>query len=227
MKSLNSAATARILLFGLMIFMTSCSKETTIGNGTGLGTNKNTDQTYNEIMSLPKDSLNAGEISSLLFTREEEKLARDVYVFLFNKWQIQIFQNISESEQNHMNAILILLNKYQLNDPASGNPSGVFLDQRLKTLYDQLTTEGSISLLHALKVGALIEDLDIYDIQTAGNHVDNQDIKFVYDNLSKGSRNHLRSFYSNILSNNGTYSPIYISRELFEQIVSSPKEQGY
>lgn len=227
MKSLNSAATARIVIFGLMTLMTSCSKETPMGNGTGLGTNKNTDQSYNEIMSLPKDSLNAVELSSLLFTREEEKLARDVYVFLYNKWQIQIFQNISESEQNHMNAVLTLLNKYELNDPASGNPSGVFFDQRLKTLYDQLTTEGSISLLHALKAGALIEDLDIYDIASAGSGIDNEDIKFVYANLTKGSRNHLRSFYSNIIANNGNYTPTYISKELFEQIISTPKEQGY
>ena len=45
-----------------------------------------------------------------------------------------------------------------------------------------------------LLVGALIEEVDINDIQKElDEHVDNQDIVFVYDNLINGSYNHLRA----------------------------------
>ena len=57
------------------------------------------------------------EKSDLLFLREEEKLAKDVYTYSFNKYGQNIFANISSSEQSHMNSVLTLLKKYNLSDP--------------------------------------------------------------------------------------------------------------
>ena len=37
--------------------------------------------------------------------REEEKVARDVYLSLNDTWNLRIFKNITSSEQTHMNAI--------------------------------------------------------------------------------------------------------------------------
>lgn len=51
--------------------------------------------------------LTQAEIDDLKFLREEEKLARDVYLFSFNKYQVSIFDNISQSEQKHMNSVLM------------------------------------------------------------------------------------------------------------------------
>ncbi len=62
--------------------------------------------------------LTAAEEEGLLFMREEEKLARDVYLVLFDKWGLRVFENIAESEQRHMDAVLYLLGKYGLDDPA-------------------------------------------------------------------------------------------------------------
>ena len=56
----------------------------------------------------------------MLFMREEEKLARDVYLTLYDAWRLAPFANISVSEQKHMNAMLLLLRKYGLPDPAAG-----------------------------------------------------------------------------------------------------------
>jgi hypothetical protein len=75
-------------------------------------------------------------------------------------------------------------------------------------------------------VGATIEDLDIHDLNNWALEIDNQDISFVYDNLNKGSRNHLRSFYSQIISSGGTYSAQFISQTDFDLIVNSPAETG-
>lgn len=171
--------------------------------------------------------LSAVEKSSLLFMREEEKVARDVYDALYDKWQVASFANISDSEQQHMDAVLGLINKYNLTDPVGANGPGVFTNARLQELYDELVGLGSLSVMEALKVGATIEDLDIYDLADALTQVDNADIRLVFSNLSKGSRNHLRSFYSSILLLGGNYTPQYITQDEFDSIVNSAIEKGW
>lgn len=178
------------------------------------------------INQLPLEPLSEMEKSSLIFMREEEKLARDVYLYLYNQWNLAVFNNIASSEQSHTDAVLALLNKYSIDDPVSTDEIGVFANEDLQTLYNQLITQGSGSLLDSLIVGATIEDLDIYDLNTASEQLDNQDILMIYVNLTKGSRNHMRSFYNQILMQNGTYEPQYISEAEFEAIINSAMERG-
>ena len=179
-----------------------------------------------QINAFPKEHLTAEEISSLKWMREEEKLAHDVYITLFNKWDVNIFTNIANSEQTHTNAVLTLLNKYQLTDPVGNNAVGVFSDTTLQNLYKQLVAQGGTSLSDGYKVGATIEDLDIFDLNNWIAKVDNQDIQFVYQNLTKGSRNHMRSFYSQIISAGGSYKAQFISQSELDSIINSPKETG-
>jgi hypothetical protein len=76
-------------------------------------------------------SLDPYEIESLLYVREEEKLARDTYLTLYEVWGMEIFQTIADSEQSHMDAIKVLLDKYNLEDPALPE-IGVFQDDFLQ-----------------------------------------------------------------------------------------------
>ena len=179
-----------------------------------------------QITSFPKENLNPFEIASLTSMREEDKLAYDVYLSLYNKWGVKIFTNISTSEQVHTQAVLTLLNKYELADPAEAKPIGVFKDSTLQNLYFQLISQGNISELEAFKVGATIEDLDIFDLKNWRANMDNQDIIYVYDNLSKGSRNHMRSFYSQLINSGTIYNAQYISQSELDSIINSPKEDG-
>jgi hypothetical protein len=179
-----------------------------------------------QIDKLPKESLSSVELASLSFMREEEKMARDVYSTLYGQWGASIFQNIAKSEQSHMDAILLLLKKYNIQDSVSVNGVGIFNDATIRQLYVDLVSKGSSSKLSAYIVGVTIEDLDLFDLQKAVLKVDNQDIKLVYDLLAKGSRNHLRSFYKNVLNAGGAYTPQYITQPEFEAIVNSPMESG-
>lgn len=179
-----------------------------------------------QIASLPKEAINIEERNGLVLMREEEKMAHDVYSFLYDKWNIMIFNNIASSEQTHTDAVLKLLVKYDIDDPTSGKNIGVFNDTSLQRMYNQLLINGNYSLLSALTVGATIEDLDIYDLEKLILKADNQDIAFVYNNLLKASRNHMRAFYSQIVNNGGTYRAKYISQQQLEDIVNSPKEVG-
>ena len=53
--------------------------------------------------------LNENDINILKHMREEEKLARDVYKHFYLKYELPIFDNISNAEQRHMDCILKIL----------------------------------------------------------------------------------------------------------------------
>jgi len=179
-----------------------------------------------EVDSMPAQSVSVEERAGLTFMREEEKLARDVYLTLHDAWGLNIFSNISQSEQTHTEAVRTLLVKYQIPDPVTDDSIGVFTNKDLAVLYTTLVSEGRKSPVDALRVGALIEDLDIRDLQSYITQTDNDDIRLVYENLMRGSRNHLRSYVSQIESRGATYEPQYITAEAFGAIISSPRETG-
>lgn len=158
---------------------------------------------------------------AILFMREEEKLARDVYLYLYDIYPLRPFANISKSEQVHMDAILYLINLYGLEDPVKDNPEGKFKNEELQTMYNDLIKRGSESKTEALKVGALIEEIDIIDLEESlQNTGQNEDIMRVYTNLCNASKNHLRAFVR-VLSLNGiNYEPVKLDNETFRSIIN-------
>lgn len=173
------------------------------------------------------ETLSVTEKESLLFMREEEKLAHDVYAQLDLRWgsSIRSFGNIANSESTHTEAVRQLLVRYSLADPTPA-AAGQFQNPVLQGLYTQLTTAGALSLGDALKVGAAIEEIDMVDINKAMLSIDNQDIALVYQNLLKGSRNHLRSFVGNLANLGITYVPQYMPVADYQLIITTPMERG-
>ena len=173
-----------------------------------------------DISSLPFEELSQDEINGLMFMREEEKLARDTYIQLYDLFSLQNFNNISKSEQVHMDAILYLLEKYNLEDPVDGNDIGIFHNEYLQQLYNDLLEMGQADRIAALKVGALIEETDILDIQKELDHVvDNQDVQFVYENLIRGSKYHLNSFVGVLRFYGVNYEPVLLDEDTYLEIV--------
>lgn len=179
------------------------------------------------IVQVTTGELSEAEIEDMLFMREEEKLARDVYLTLYDQWGLPLFQNIAGSEQAHTDAIKALLAQYGVDDPVGENEVGVFTNADLQALYDQLIADGSQSLSDALRVGVAIEEIDILDLLEALTHTDNADIIRVYENLLSGSENHLRAFVSTLERQTGEiYDSQYLSQEAFEAIISSSSANG-
>ncbi|MBW1781627.1 MAG: DUF2202 domain-containing protein [Deltaproteobacteria bacterium] len=178
------------------------------------------------IAGLPYEDLSDAEIVGLEQMREEEKLARDVYHTLYEKWGLRIFYNIALSEQQHMTAVKLLLDKYGLPDPITDSTVGVFTSEEMDALYTSLVAKGNASLVDALYVGAAIEDLDLFDLYEFLTETDNADIRTVYQNLAKGSRNHLRAFVYQLSINGATYSAQYLTQEQVDNILSSEMERG-
>jgi hypothetical protein len=184
------------------------------------------------------------ESTHLAFMREEEKLAHDVYVTLGERYsEANVFALINESEQTHTDAVKDLLDKYNLSDPSTDSTIGVFTGAEwgwyFTEKYSSLTASGEDSLLSALYVGALIEELDMHDIlfcpevivetradvedqyQCGDVYTDEKAIHKVYQNLLNGSALHLKAFVSSIekFIGEGNYEAQYLSQEEVDNIL--------
>lgn len=222
-----------MVLTGVLVASSSCNKDDNDqvpqffqvdSNGYS---NMNRTQLQQYLNTLPLQNLSATEEASLLFMREEEKLAHDVYTQLNNKYSLQVFANIADSEQTHTEAVLLLIDRYTLTDPALNKGIGEFTNTDLQTLYNTLLARGLQSEIEALKVGALVEEVDIADLKVQlAEKVDNQDITIVFENLMKGSRNHLRAFVKNLSMRGVTYVPEVLSLTEYNEIIRSNMEMG-
>lgn len=172
--------------------------------------------------------LSTEEIAGILFMREEEKLARDVYLTFAELYPTySIFSNIASSEQQHMDSIKRLINRYDLVDPVGDNAIGEFTDDSLQQLCDTLVSQGSQSIIDALQVGAAIEEIDILDIKEYLAISDEWMIERIYNNLQDGSENHLRAFVKEFSMQGVTYHPMYLDEETFNDIINADSDSGH
>ena len=213
------------------------------GSGNGTGTGRGNGQGRNSAGNLYRENfveelasvwnielgsgtLTTAEKDGLLLMVEEEKLARDVYIALYNEWNIPIFNNIAESEQQHMDSVQLLLDAYGIAAPEETGSAGVFANSELQKYYDELTEQGSESVEDALIVGATIEDLDIADLQKLVDASENEEVKILYQNLMKGSRNHMRSFTAQLERYNTSYEPVFIDEAYYAKIMKYNREMA-
>jgi hypothetical protein len=209
MKNLKFKSIAVLMfVFGMLLF-TSCNNDDEV-----------TSNVYDDgYKSVTMDSVEGYCYTSLLYMREEEKLAHDVYVYLYDLWNVPIFNNISKAETVHTNAVKGLLSYYDIEDPALPG-EGEFSNPELQDLYNTLIETGSGSLVDALTVGATIEEVDIIDLDNAMDSCDVDTIDVVYNRLRTGSTHHLKAFVA-WLSNQGVdYQPQYLSQEEFDEIIN-------
>lgn len=224
-KIMKMRKTVKAISFLVMVLLITFSM------GSHVFAQKNDDNFVSSIDTVISDMetglLSSEEIEGLLLMREEEKLARDVYTALYEKWNLKTFESIGQgSETTHMDAMKNLLDRYGLEDPVGDDIPGVFQNEELQKAYDELIEKGSKSIQDAILVGAYIEDLDIYDLKRLIEETDNDDIKIVYQNLLKGSRNHLRAFDRQLQRYNITYEAQFITQDEYNRIATSRQESG-
>jgi hypothetical protein len=230
MKAIVKLVTA--MFVAPLLLSTACSKDDSVNNsGYAQVLEVNSEGTSTLISQhmllafTETPELTESELTTLLKMKEEEQLARDVYSELYQKWNNVVFSRISNAENNHHNAIIRLLQYYNSSDTLAGNP-GTFENVEVQALYSTLVAQGSQSAEEALKTGALIEEMDLKDLGEALAATSNANITMVFENLERGSRNHLRAFNKQLTNLGLVYSPIYISQSDFDIIINSPMEKG-
>jgi hypothetical protein len=218
---------ALILTLIIAIFLAGCTSvpEPAGPDISGYLTPIDSESLAQELGSAPAGILTPAEEQDILFMQEEEKLARDVYAALYEKWQIAAFDNIGGAEQTHLDSMTVLVDRYQLESRIS-DERGVFSNETLQFLYNDLIERGLVSTEEALRAGALIEEVDLADLQVAMTRTDRQDILLVYGNLAKGSRNHLRAFVQVMGQQGISYTPQVLPLEEYQAIVTTPVERG-
>ncbi len=165
-------------------------------------------------------TLTEAEVASLMEMREEEKLAREVYLAMNAKYNYRTFANIAKSENAHTSAVLYLIKGFGLTDP-SPVAATEFANPLFTDLYAQLTAKGSVSLVEALKVGAFIEEYDIADLQHHLAETENATVAKVYGNLLKGSKFHLKAFTNALKTQGATYTPTVLTVEEYNLILGN------
>ncbi|MDA3886197.1 MAG: DUF2202 domain-containing protein [Candidatus Delongbacteria bacterium] len=167
--------------------------------------------------------ISANDQQALIYMREEEKLARDVYIVLGDKWGLRIFQNIAKSEQIHTDMVKNLILGYGIADPVVNDSIGKFTDDKLQKLFSELVEKGSKSKVDALLTGAKIEDLDIYDLNEYLLKVKDAKIKDVFKKLRLGSENHMRAFSNWLRKEDTKYEVEFISNKEYKDILEAKK----
>jgi hypothetical protein len=189
-------------------------------------------------------SLDANETIHLVFMREEEKLARDVYIVLSTLYpDSPVFGNIDDSEQRHTDAVKEKLRQYNIEDPNTNDNVGVFTGAEygwyFSEKYEELVARGALSEFDALYVGAFIEELDMLDINQCPKviietrpditevsecgkvYTNNPDIHRLYDNLLEGSEHHLAAYVRKIeaVTGEGSYQAQVLPQEQLDRIL--------
>ena len=208
MKKIVLSGIGIVLFFLSTITFTSCDKKTEVIEESQFTT------------TVKDDSVTDDCYNTLVYMREEEKLAHDVYVNMYQLWNASVFDNISKSETVHTNAIKGLLDLYGIDDPTLPG-LGEFSNPELQSLYDTLIANGSSSLLDALMVGATIEEVDIIDLDEAMESCDVDTIDVVYSRLRNGSTHHLKAFVGWLAKMGVQYAPQYLSQEEYDEIMNS------
>ena len=164
-------------------------------------------------------TLTAREKDGLIFIWEEEKAARDLYNGLYEKNNLTIFLDLVRSESSHMDQARVVMEKHGLTLPP--DEPGVFQNQTLQEIHDQLLAEGLQSDQEALIVAAAFEEISIVDLEKELLASQAEDVRTVYEGLLAGSRKHLRSYVSDLEGQGIEYQPRYLEAEQFQEIVKS------
>jgi hypothetical protein len=165
----------------------------------------------------PAQLVDPGEEKHMTFMREEEKLARDVYLTLAGLYpRSPVFSTIAErSEQTHADTMADLLASYGIADPdptTNDRPGsiGAFIEE-----LDML------DIVHCPK--AIVDDPDLgIDAGECGlDWTDEARIRTVYGSLLEGSKRHLRSYVKNIekIIGEGNYVAQVLTQEEVDAIL--------
>ena len=134
----------------------------------------------------------------LYFIYQEEKVARDVYIYANGVYpEAGTFASIKGSEQRHIDAAEKLCINYGIDLSAVDESAhGEFDHDYLQGLYDScIDTIDKGGILEAQGVGKLIEETDIGTLTNAIELMEMpDDVIRTYEVLREGSYNHLESF---------------------------------
>jgi len=211
-----------LVVVSALVLMSGCNSSTS-GNGGAPSASSELPSEVQLAISTSTSTLSQKLSNTLSYMGNEERLAYDVYNYLYKRFGTKQFTNIAtNSEYKHITAVQELVRKYKLDDkvaftnvdltslgyvntPIESMKAGSYDIAKIQKLYDDLTSQGSSSEVEALKVGCVIEVVDVDDLNTNIAIAESEkatDVVTVFNFLRDGSYNHYWSFDKG-LKNNG------------------------
>lgn len=139
-------------------------------------------------------TLDEADQQALLEQVEHEKVAMDVYAAFFEATGDYRFERVGQSEQHHLDALRMLLDRYDLADPTEGLGEGEFRTAAFQDQHDAYVEQGD-DLEGALAAAREIEKDDIADLKASARALDDApDVERVYESQIVASERHLEVF---------------------------------
>ena len=173
---------------------------------------------------LPTPNLTTDVKETIAYMGNEERLAYDVYLNLYNYHKensgidiMQLYNIATNSESRHISIVQDLVKRYSLNPPELSDvnetiitennmtadmpiedmPSGVYAIGAIQNLYDTLYAKGIQSQQDALEVGCMVEVTDVNDLDMdiqTALDANATDVVAAFEVLRSGSYNHYWAF---------------------------------
>ncbi len=147
---------------------------------------------------------------AIAYMWNDEKMAHDLYLALYDIFPNKTLYNIAtKAETTHKSIVENLAKTYDINITNYQNGygehysqedldkygAGEFFIPAVQQTYDTLYNQGSKSEIDALKVGCMVEVVDVDDLDKYLDVVkDKPDITSAFENLRSGSYNHYWAF---------------------------------
>ena len=181
---LNRTLQAVLSLFVAAVLFSGCTKDDdTYTSGV------NNDEGSNSALN---ETLSAQEMDGMMYMVENEKLLRDYFTVMNDKFNLPVFANIALSEQRHLSQLSVKFDRYELENPADAKGKGEFVNPDLQQIYNDLVAHGSSSIYAALSAGIGKVEKDIEDLSTFISQLEgNQDIEQIYSNILVESQSNL------------------------------------
>jgi hypothetical protein len=188
-------------------------------SGCGSTQSDTNDSARFDVDDYPMSSLSQPLKDAIAYMGNEERLAYDVYMNLYDyhtqesTTTIKQLQNIAtRSEKTHVGIVQSLVQRYKLGeenltileDAVADNtvafedmPRGQYDIPAIQDLYDALYAKGVNSVQNALEVGCMVEVTDINDLDTyiaLAKESKADDVEEAFNKLRNGSYNHYWAF---------------------------------
>lgn len=158
--------------------------------------------------------------NSLVYFREEEKLAADAFDYFYEMWTNKLFLTFKNSETKHECRFRELLDYYGIEDPVKEYGRGEFGSDSLEYYYVSIISFGSKSLLHSFLAGAEIEEKTVYELGNAIKVIDNENLTEVYKTHKISSEGYLRVFAAKLKDNSIIYKPKFMTEDSYNKIIN-------
>ena len=132
-------------------------------------------------------------LGALQYLLQEEKLMRDVFENLFERYDINAFKKAADTADDHFKKLMKLLADHGVHIDILDTP-GIYTSAIFEKLYTDAVEAGSKSLNEVLRVGRELESINILDLKHRDVYKAEKCVRDVLDSFIADADRRFKSF---------------------------------